>query len=100
MRTAVTVIVTVLLAAPAGAAGAYIGLRWARSWRVTLAEASGADEEAAARRSVAHRLTAAVLVTTAFLVIFAVKVGLPRWLIAAAILYAVIAAAILESNAR
>jgi hypothetical protein len=45
-------------------------------------------------------LTAAVLFTTAFLVIFVVKVGLPRWLIAAAVVCAVIAAAILELNAR
>jgi hypothetical protein len=100
VRTAVAIIVTVLLAVPAAAAGACIGLRWARSWRVTIAEASGADEKAAARRGVAHRLTAAVLFTTAFLVIFVVKVGLPRWLIAAAVVYAVIAAAILELNAR
>jgi hypothetical protein len=45
-------------------------------------------------------LAAAVLFTTAFLVIFVVKVGLPRWLIAAAVAYAVIAAGILEFSAR
>jgi energy-coupling factor transporter transmembrane protein EcfT len=100
VRTAVAIIVTVLVAVPAVAAGAYIGLRWARNWRDTIAEASGADEKAAARRSVAHRLAAAVLFTTAFLVIFVVKVGLPRWLIAAAVAYAVIAAGILEFSAR
>jgi hypothetical protein len=40
VRTAVAIIVTVLVAVPAGAAGAYIGLRWARNWRDTIAEAS------------------------------------------------------------